>query len=404
MKNLFTKTVLVLAAFTALFSLSTQVAEAASPVLTLTNAGNNQVRIEVTGDVNSSVLLYFYNPSNSGNIVSVGSIGTTNSSGYFTSTVSSTAYGISAGANVFVNVNNQQSSSVAWPNITGGNIYLSQTNVSLNAGQSTTVNISGGSGSYYVSTNSNSNVATASISGNILTVSGTNSGSTNLTICSLSTSGGCVTLYVTVNGGGYNGQSISLSQNSVSVQVSQYQSVQIYGGGGYYISNNSNSSVVTATVNGSTLSVYGLMNGSATLNICSQQSNTSCASLYVTVYNSTGGYYYGGNNYYPYNNTGFTYGSSGNTYYQQPTIIRSESYGNPVSGVYLSQIPATGLKFNLKVLLFMMGLVIWSAALAYFFLTSRTNKKLGFVSHNVANGKTKADVFKMNQMLKRQGK
>lgn len=62
MKNLFTKTVLVLAAFTALFSLSTQVAEAASPVLTLTNAGNNQVRIEVTGDVNSSGSVVFLQP------------------------------------------------------------------------------------------------------------------------------------------------------------------------------------------------------------------------------------------------------------------------------------------------------------------------------------------------------
>jgi hypothetical protein len=142
MKSFLLKTSIFLAVLTAVFGISASIANAASPVLTLTYAGNDQVRIEVNGDVNMSVQLYYYSQNNSGSIVNVGSIGTTNSSGYFTTTVGRNAYGINPGSSVFVNVNNQQSASQTWPAITGGNVYLSQSNISLNTGSNTTVSIS----------------------------------------------------------------------------------------------------------------------------------------------------------------------------------------------------------------------------------------------------------------------
>lgn len=296
MKSFLVKTSIFLAVLTAVFGVSVSVANAASPVLTLTYAGNDQVRIEVNGDVNMSVQLYYYSQNNSGSIVNVGSIGTTNSSGYFTTTVGRNAYGINPGSSVFVNVNNQQSASQTWPAITGGNVYLSQSNISLNTGSNTTVSISGGTGTYYVSSNSNSNVASYSINGSILTVNGLNNGNTTLTVCSASTGSSCATLYVSVYGYNNNFGSVTFSQNNLNVQAGQTQSVTVYGNSGsYYISGNSASGIASATISGSTLTISGIGNGSATFTVCSQNSNSSCGSLYVTVYSS----YNNGNNYYP---------------------------------------------------------------------------------------------------------
>ncbi|MES3005835.1 MAG: hypothetical protein V4664_02715 [Patescibacteria group bacterium] len=334
MKQFLIKYVFLVAIFGVFFA--AQIAQAATPVLTFSNAGNSQVRIDVTGDVNSSVQLYFYNPPNSGNIQSAGIIGTTNSSGYFTTIVSNTAYGIPVGTSVFVNVNNQQSSGVAWPTITGGNVYLGQTNIYLNVNQSGTVTISGGTGTYYISTNSNSNVATASINGSVLTVNGINNGNTTFTVCSASTASSCATLYVSVGGGSYNNnQSVYFDPTTVSVQAGQTQSVIVYGSGSYYLSNNSNTSVVSVTISGSNLNVYGITNGSATLTVCSQTSNSSCGSLYVTVYSSYNNYCsyncYPYNNYpINYNNSYYPYPSTNNYYYYNYT---NYNYGYP-SGFY----------------------------------------------------------------------
>lgn len=407
MKNLLGKLVVLGAFLIAAFS--AQTAEAATPILTLSNAGNSQVRIDVTGDVNSSVQLYFYNPPNSGSIQSAGVIGTTNSSGYFTTTVSNTAYGIQSGTGVFVNVNNQQSSSVSWPTITGGNVFLSQSNLSLYAGQTSSVTISGGTGTYYMSSNSNSNVASISINGSVATVTAINGGSTTFTICSASAGSSCATLYVTVNGGTfYGGQSITFSPTSVNVQVGQVQSVNVYGAGSFYLSNNSNPGVASVTISGNTLNVSGLANGSATITICSQVSNSSCGTLYVTAYSSYDSNFYPGTTYNPYNYYGGqqqpTFYYTATTYtqpvvYTQPTVVRAQDYGAPVSGVYLNQIPATGLKFNLKVLLFILGIFIWSFAIAYFIINlNRT--PFSFASTGNRN-MTKAEQFKHKQMFKK---
>lgn len=404
----------------ALLSLSTQKVEAATPTLTITNAGNNQVRIEVNGDVYSSVFLYFYNPPNSGSIQSAGNIGTTNSSGYFTTTVSNTAYGIPVGTNVFVNVNNQQSSSVLWPTITGGNIYLSQTNVWTNVNQNTTVTVSGGTGTYYISSNSNSNVATASISGSVITIYGVNSGNTTLTICSASSGTSCTSLYVNVGGGYYGGQYVSLNPSSVNVQAGQNQSVSISGSGSYYLSGSSNSGIASVTINGSTLNVYGIANGSTSFTVCSQTNNGSCATLYVTVYTSYNNGYY--NNYYngnSYNNMCYSNGNyyncnnynnySGNYYqppvvYQQPVVytqpVITQTYGRPVAGVYLNQIPSTGIKIDLKLVLFVVGLALWSLFIANIFV-SKSKKSVVTAQNTLNSGKNKAHQFKIEQMRKK---
>ncbi len=304
------------------------------------------MRIEVTGDINVPVQLYYYNSINSGSINNVGSIGTTNSSGYFTTTVAQNAYGINPGTSVFVNVNNQQSASQTWPTITGGNVYLSQSNVSVNTGQNITVSISGGTGTYYVSSNSNSNIASYSINGSSLIVNGLNYGNTTLTVCSAVAGASCATLYVSVYGGNNNNGSsgISFSQNNLNVQAGQTQSVSIYGtAGSYYISGNSASGIASAMISGSTLTISGIGNGSATFTVCSQNSNATCGSLYVTVYSS----YNNGNTYnpctyncYPNNNyPSYTYPTYPSSYYPYNNYYYYYTYNNYYNSGYNQNHP-----------------------------------------------------------------
>ncbi len=174
-----------------------------------------------------------------------------------------------------------------------GGLTLSQTSLGLSVGQSASVTanypVYGYSNSFYISNNSNSYVASASVSGNQINVYGLASGSTNISICSSSSV--CATLYVTVGGGGNYG-TITFSPSSVNLAVGQSSTVFVnaaYLGSSLYISNNSNSSVVSASLSGSTLYLLAGSTGSSTITVC--QNSSYCGYLYVTV---SGGSYYGG--------------------------------------------------------------------------------------------------------------
>jgi hypothetical protein len=167
-----------------------------------------------------------------------------------------------------------------------GAISLSQTSVSLNIGQSTTVTAYNNNGnSVYISSNSNSSVVSASVSGNTINLYGSASGSSSISICSSNVSS-CVSLYVTVNGSINNG-SIYFSPSSLSINAGQASTVSIYNNGSsygnYYVSSNSNSAVASASVSGSSLYVSALTAGSASIVVCQSVYSSSCATLYVTV-------------------------------------------------------------------------------------------------------------------------
>lgn len=399
-----------------------QIAQAATPTLAFAQSGTNSIQISVNGDQNQVVNLYYYQI---GSTISnsVGSIGTTNSSGYFSNTLNTGAYNIPAGASVYVVVNGQQSSTATWPSTTGGSIYLSQSNVVMNQGQSTSVSISGGNGNnYYVNSNSNSSIVGASVSGSVLTLNALTAGYVTINVCSLGTTTTCAPLAVSVNSswGGNNGNnSIYLSPSSVTVAPGQTQTVSIMLNSGsswfsqnYYISNNPGSQYFSASISGNTVIVYGNNPGSATINICTQYSGTSCASLYVTV---SGNYYNGNyNNYNNYNGyNGYNYYNGGYTYSYPTTYTNPVTYtypattytnysgatyggnsyssgssvGSSVSGVFLSQVPSTGISFGLKMALFTLGLLLWSMFAA--FMIAR-KKEL-----------SKVEVFKLANMKKK---
>jgi hypothetical protein len=165
----------------------------------------------------------------------------------------------------------------------GGNLILSQTNINLSAGQSSTVTASNFGGSLYVSSNSNSSVVTPSISGSQITLYGLNTGSSTVTVCS-GNSSSCGSIYVTVYGGSTYGN-ITFSQSSITLTSGQSSTINIYSNnayGFYYISSNSNNNVVSASISGSSLYLSPIASGSSTITVC-QYNNNNCGSVYVTV-------------------------------------------------------------------------------------------------------------------------
>lgn len=278
-------------------------AKAMTPTLLVSASGNgDSVQITVNGDSNSAVYLYYQKTSYG---LQSQYIGTTNVYGYLSTTVSTSAYGISSGASVYAIVNNQQSQSIAWPynynnNNGGGSLSLSQANITLNVGGSQDITIYGGNWPYTMNAGS-PDIFQAIIGGNTLTIAGKSVGSGTLSVCS--SGGGCATVYVTVTNNGYINNPViynpvSFSQNNISVNTGNSATVTIYSNSGsyynYYVSSNSNPNVASATINGSTMTVYGNNYGSASIVVCqsgSQYSGGQCGTLYVSVgYGNNNGY------------------------------------------------------------------------------------------------------------------
>jgi|GEM_PF-931511 len=266
------------------------VAHAVTPTLSAsTTSDGDTVQLYVTGDPNSSVLLFYVKTGQGQQIISIGN---TNSSGTLTTNVSSSNYGVATNSSVYITtggVNGVQSPTVSWPTVTGVSntnmVSLSQTGLVLAVGQSSTITASNlASSSLYLSNNTSPIIANVNISGNQITVFANSYGSTVATLCLISNHSNCSSVYVTVQNS--NAQPLSFNQNSVSIYSGQTISDQISGGtGNYYVSNNSsqNQGVVTASISGSTVNLYTTSTtGSSSITICSTD-NSSCGIINVTI-------------------------------------------------------------------------------------------------------------------------
>jgi len=160
----------------------------------------------------------------------------------------------------------------------GGPITLSQGTVNLLVGQSLSITVAGGSTPYSLSSNTG-NIFQSTLNGNIITLSGINVGTSSVMVCS--SEGACVTLSVTVNTTTSTTSNPVFSQSSISLTAGQSQSVNVTGGSGFYISGNTNSTVATASINGSTITVSALATGNTNISVC--QSGGLCSILYVWV-------------------------------------------------------------------------------------------------------------------------
>lgn len=262
---------------------------ASTPTLSVSGNGDgDNVTVAVNGDANANVLMGY---TKTGVGLQIQSIGTTNSSGYLSATISTSGYGIASGSAVYVYdiVNGQQSSqssSVLWPygSSTGtlSTITLSQTGLVLAVGGASTITASGSS-SLYLSNNSNPSVVNVSISGNSIAFTGNRYGSAVVTICPQSSSTNCPSVYVTVQNSG--AAALTFSQPNPTIAYGQSLSISISGGntGAYSILNNSNSSYVTASLSGSTVTLNAIQSsGSASITVCSADMS-SCGIINVTI-------------------------------------------------------------------------------------------------------------------------
>ena len=167
-------------------------------------------------------------------------------------------------------------------NVTAGSsssasLTFSQTNPSLITSQTVAINVSGGSGTYYLSSNSNTSVIQANLVGGVLTLFGGSSGSAVITVCA--SGGGCGSVTATVSLPGSS--TISLGQNNLTLGPGQISNIPITGAGGYTVSTNSSPSVASAMISGSNLMITGVTVGSTTITVC--QTGGQCAVLYITV-------------------------------------------------------------------------------------------------------------------------
>lgn len=250
---------------------------AATPSFSAFYTGNSDyVQVNITNaDPNYGVILNYNSQMRA--------LGTADGSGSFSATISTSQYGITPGAVVSVTVDGKTSSAIQWPYTTtssNGAFSLSQTNVSLSVGQ-TSVITANVSGTFYLSSNSNPSVANVSLNSNQFTISANAAGTTNLTICMVANSAYCATATVTVSGA--SNQTLTFSQNNLSLPYGQNATVIVSGGTGIYaITSNTNSASIQATVSNSVVSLYaGNVSGSAVITVCSTNM-TSCGVIYAT--------------------------------------------------------------------------------------------------------------------------
>lgn len=246
--------------------------------------GSDSVIVTISGDPNSLVTLYYSTSSG----IQARSLGNTNSTGFFNTTLAIREYNVLPGGAVYVVVNGQQSASVSWPYYsTSSTIFFSQSTVSLSVGQYSSITAYTTGGSLYVSSSSNPSAASVSITGSTISIYGQGIGSSTITICQSPSSIFCGTIYIIVGGSYINpNYPTGLSLSSLMIPSGSVATIVGSPGVGLNISGNTNPAVVSVgTSSGSSVTISGVSTGSTTLTLC--QTNTSaCNSLSVTVTNT----------------------------------------------------------------------------------------------------------------------
>jgi hypothetical protein len=163
----------------------------------------------------------------------------------------------------------------------GSGLSLSQTYPTVVTGQTVIVNISGGYGTYYISSNSSTNIAQTYLSTSSVTIYGNNPGTDTIIICA--PSGQCGTIVVSVVSS--SGGALSLSQNNLGIISGQITTVMISGGTAPYSILQNNDGVAQYSLSGSTITITGIKTGSSSATVCS--SAGGCIILNVTITSST---------------------------------------------------------------------------------------------------------------------
>ena len=258
---------------------------ASNPILTLNGSGDgSNVVVNLTGaDANSSVALLFNEVASGG--LYLQQIGTTNINGAFSGSVNTNTLDINTSTPVRLVINGYQTNTQMWPynrNSSGSQIIFSQNNPVVNVGQSSYVTVTGGNGTYYISSNSSNGVVNASISGSTLSFSGVAYGSSMIRVCS-ATESTCSTITISTNSN--NNGPLTLNPSAVTLNIGQSGTVQITGGVSPYSVYTVSGNSISTFVSGNTVTLSGITGGMSSLNVCS--SNGTCSILNVTIAGGT---------------------------------------------------------------------------------------------------------------------
>ena len=334
-----------------------------------------------------------------------------NSLGQQSATVTVNSNGITQSATCYVNVT-QRGYSNGYYNSNYGRLSATCLAIPSNVNTGDNVNwmiqnLSGGNGNYTYSW-----TGTDGLSGNgqtaykTYTYGGTKSASVNITSgdgqvfsanCSpITVSGNSYGNNYYNNNGNYNyNGSLGVSCYGTPTQVDMYGSVTWYanvtGGNGYYTYTWSGSDGLYGTGQsiGKMYSSIGSKTANVTVYSNGQSVTNSCS---INVGNT---YTYNNPTYYYPPTTTYTYPSyPQTTTYYQPTYTATS---RPVSGVFLSQLPATGISFGLKMTLFTLGLSLWSLFMAYL-IVQRKNKKVAMAGTNQFE---RIEAFKKANLLRK---
>ena len=184
---------------------------------------------------------------------------------------------------VYVSVDGASSSNISWPisSVTSqsGNLQLSQQSEILTVGGTATIIGLNTSNNLTVQSDSNNSVTAAFVqsSNNTVVINALSVGSSTVSICAGTS--GCGTVSVSVLA---PTQTITFSQSSVYLTLGNpAQTISIYGPGSGYSMSNQNQNMLTASLNGSSLSLQGLSLGQTTVSVCAN--GWLCGSLPIYI-------------------------------------------------------------------------------------------------------------------------
>ena len=165
----------------------------------------------------------------------------------------------------------------------GTGLSLSQTYPTVITGQTAVINISGGYGAYYISSNSSTNIAQTYLSTSTVTIYGNTPGTATIIICAPSGQCGTITASVVSSSGG----TLSLSQNNIGLSPGQIVSVVISGGTSPYSVLQNNDGIVQYSLSGSSITITGIKTGSSSATVCSSAGGCIILNVNVTSTAST---------------------------------------------------------------------------------------------------------------------
>ena len=180
--------------------------------------------------------------------------------------------GVSAGS-ATITVGDTDSNSVTVAITVVPPLDASETSLSLTIGSTGTCTISGGVTPYSASSGDTA-VATVSINDSTLTVTGVSAGTTTVTVSDNASDS--VTVAVTV------APALSVSPTNLSLSTGTTNTCAISGGIAPYGVVSSNTTVATATISGSTLSVTGVAAGPATITVSDSDAGSVTVAVAVT--------------------------------------------------------------------------------------------------------------------------